>query len=226
MSFRESLLLYVVFCLLIASAKSYGSEVPQRNPRNGLAVVIAFPDKNIPLPTDPTLWNRVANLLDFDGDGHWKVGHGGLLLIDKLTGSVDYVDFGRYDERLDLSDGRPENFGVVRTSHTVPDLAFVQKAHFLDGILMNLDSLLIELTEKPLFDGYGRIEAAIYDLLDLSDMWEFIREQETRGYIKYGCPTQQYCTRFARQAIRKGGGRYGLGVYTGRQMVRWHKKNL
>lgn len=219
------------FFLLVATALVFFQPARPgdiRNPkdRNGLAVVIAFPEKNIALPTDPTIWNKMARLLDFDGDDHWRVGHGGMLIIDKKNGQVDYVDFGRYDERTDLSGDRPENYGIVRTSRHVPELRLPVRARFEAGFLTNLDTILIYLSEIPLFEGYGRMEAAVYDDLILGDMWAFVREQERAGYIRYGCPTHQYCTRFTRQVIRKGGGRYGLGIYTGKQMVRWQGRKL
>lgn len=194
--------------------------------KDGVAVVIAFPEKNIPLPTDPTLWNKLARLFDFDGDDHWKVGHAGLMLIDKNTGEVEYVDFGRYEDRIDLQEPRPLNFGTVRSSPTVPGLKLDVKAKIVEGIIENLDTLLIHLASKPFFEGYGRLEASVYDRLNLENMKAFVASLSEKGYIKYGCPTQQYCSRFARQVIRKGGGRYSLGIYTGQQMVKWGRKNL
>lgn len=226
MSFRLQLSMIVVGIHLFMSFQAYAADQKVPEKHDGMGVLIAFPDLNIPLPTDPTIWNKLANLFDFDGDGHWRVGHAGLLIINKSNGSVDYVDFGRYDQRTDLEGVRPDNYGVVRTALTVPELALDIKAHFIDGVISNLDTILIRLAEKPLFADYGKMEAAVYDFLDLEDLWNFVRDTESAGYVKYGCPTQQYCTRFVRQAIRKGGGRYGLGVYTGKQMIRWHKKNL
>lgn len=216
--------LILLFVLSDTTSASEGGG--KKKAKNGMAVVVAFPEKNIPLPTDPTIWNHMARLLDFDGDGHWRVGHAGLLLIDKLNGETEYVDFGRYDDREDLPGPRPENYGVVRSPETIPEFKLQLRARFEDGILANLDSLLIMLAANPGFKDYGRIEAAVYDRLQLDKMKDFVSELSREGYIPYGCPTRQYCTRFARQVIRKGGGRYSIGVYTGQQMVHWNRKKL
>lgn len=194
--------------------------------RNGMAVIVAFPEKNIPLPTDPTIWNKLAHFFDFDRDGSWRVGHAGILLINKENGRVEYVDFGRYDNRRDLPEKRPENFGVVRAPSVVPELDLEVKAQLDHGYLENLDSLLVYLAAKEEFEDYGRIEAAVYDDLNFPRMKAFIDDLKQKGYIKYGCPTQQYCSRFARQVVRRGGGRYGFGVYTGMQMVKWTRKKV
>lgn len=194
--------------------------------KQGMAVVIAFPEKDIQIPTDPSIWNKMARLVDLNRDDHWKVGHAGVLLIDKESRKVQYFDFGRYDNRVDLLEKRPENYGVVRSSETVPELQLSMKAQFNNGILSNLDSLLIHLAVKPMFKSYGRIEAAIYDHLFLDKMKTFINDLSQKGYVEYGCPTKQYCSRFVRQVIRKGGGRYSIGTYTGMQMVKWNRKNL
>ncbi len=193
---------------------------------DGLAIVIAFPDKNIPLPTDPTIWNKLARFFDFDRDDHWKVGHAGLLLIDKKSGLAKYVDFGRYDHRIDIEEDRPDNYGVVRTPETVPELELDVKARFANDEIVNLDSLMASLATKSIFQSYGRIEAAVYDRLNFNRMVDFVKEVSSQGYVKYGCPTHQYCSKFARQVIRKGGGRFSLTTYTGMQMVRWNRKNL
>lgn len=194
--------------------------------KDAVAVVIAFPEKDISIPTIPNIWNGIARLFDFDGDNHLRVGHAGLLIIDPNNGTVKYVDFGRYDERKDLPCERPENYGVVRTPETVPELRIRIKARFQDGVLMNLDSLLVHLAAKPLFRSYGRVEASEYHHLNLEKMVRFIEEVSQKGYVRYGCPNLQYCSKFARQVIRKGGGRYSFSTLTGMQMVRWNRKNL
>jgi len=219
--------------LLIAAMFMHGNMLVADPPdsvrmstKDAVAVVIAFPEKDIPIPTIPNIWNGIARFFDFDRNDHLRVGHAGLMIINPNTGDVEYVDFGRYDERRDLTHERPENYGVVRTPETVPELIISIKARFQDGVLMNLDSLLVHLAAKPLFKSYGRVEAAEYHDLNLERMLSYIDEVSQKGYVRYGCPNLQYCSKFARQVIRKGGGRYSFATLTGMQMVRWNRKNL
>jgi len=219
--------------LLIAAILTYGNllvadpaDKVRIATKDAVVVVIAFPEKDISIPTIPNIWNGIARLFDFDGDNHLRLGHAGLFIIDPNSGSVKYVDFGRYDERKDLYDERPDNYGVVRTPETVPELLINVKARFQDGVLMNLDSLLVFLAAKPLFKSYGRVEAAEYYHLNLDKMMSFIEELSQKGYVRYGCPNLQYCSKFARQVIREGGGRYSFSTLTGMQMVKWNRKNL
>lgn len=220
---------YILILLLLlpgfrASAvdKNGSRDKPRKN--NDLAVIVAFPEKPIPLPTDPTIWNRIARALDFDGDDHWDVGHAGVILINGESGEAEYVDFGRYEDREALLGQRPENFGVVRSPATVPGFKIERKARIENNILVNLDTLLIDLAIKPYFRDYGRLEAAVYYDLDMDKMLMLKSELEEEGYIKYGCPTQQYCTRFVRQVIRRGGGKFRVGNYTGMQDVRYTRR--
>ena len=39
------------------------------------------------------------------------------------------------------------------------------------------------------------------------------------GYTKFSCPSDDYCTRFARQVVSSGGGWFGIHVFTGKQNV-------
>jgi len=88
-----------IACLLLVVIIIAGHPVFAGKDHKGIAVILAFPEKPIPLPTDPTIWNKMARLFDFDNDDMWMVGHAGVMILDPEAGEAEYVDFGRYDNR-------------------------------------------------------------------------------------------------------------------------------
>ncbi len=214
------------FCLLTAFVNSVNGipRFAQSKINDDIAIIVNFPEKPILIPDYPSFWNFWAHLLDFNRDNHVNVGHTGVILVDGATGDLQYWDFGRYDEREDLTDPRPELYGTVRSARHVPVLKLKIKARISNGWITNLDTILIHLGAKKIFNSYGKIEASVVYSLDLDKMIENAVYYENRGYIFYGAPTHFYCTRFVRDVIRAGGSSFGLLTFTGTQTVRHARK--
>jgi hypothetical protein len=218
-------LLILFLAGLILSNRAFGFQGEDKSAiPNDMAIVIAFPEIPIAIPTNPSIWNFFAHLFDMDKDDHLMVGHAGIILVEGETGNLKYFDFGRYDQRESELGPRPENFGVTRSPETVKLMDLDIKAEISDGIINNLDEILIHVAIKPCFKDYGRLEGAVYYDLDLKKMESFARAIEDDGYVKYGCPAQQYCSRFSRQIIRAGGGDFPPWSYSGMQMVNYVRR--
>jgi RHS repeat-associated protein len=104
-----------------ADAQNYFRGIQQRQqrqqakdiPKDGMAIIIAFPNANPDIPTNQKFARWVEKTFG-DADGKMKVGHAGIVVID-AEGSTKYFDFGRYTRR-DIRKRRGIDEGAVRSS--------------------------------------------------------------------------------------------------------------
>ncbi len=92
------------------------------------------------------------------------------------------------------------------------------------SIITNLNEILTLLANKKVFDGYGRMTGSVYTGLNYDAMLSFARSLEQKGFVKFGGylginGNTNYCARFAREVIQKGGGSFTPNVFSGAQNV-------
>ncbi len=194
-----------------------------KNSDKDLAIIIAFPEKLAPIPTNKNFWNRSAKVLDFNHDGNLPVGHAGIIIINGVSGKSRYFDFGRYKKN-----GKKckKNYGIVRSGksfngHHESRIGLqIPNADIKDGRISNIKKILSILSNKKKFKGYGTLMASIYYNLDYSAMLTKAEEMERNGCIPFGAPNKQYCARFVREVARAGGAHFGALKFTGIQNVK------
>ena len=195
-------------------------------PSNDMAIIVNFPEKPILIPTYRSLSNEVAHWFDWNRDGYVMVSHTGIILCESETGQLLYFDFGRYNNRNDLMGPRPEYYGTVRSVDHVPELELPVKAKIEEGMIANLDTILIYLAINDLFDGYGRIDPAVIPDLNFERMVEKAREFESFDYHFYGAPFHLYCTSFVRKVLFAGGFRFTPWIFTGQQTINFVRRKF
>ena len=180
------------------------------NSPQDFAISIAFPDQTATIPSSG-LHNKI--LRAFDKDNKLPLDHAGIIIVDGETGRTYYSDMGRYNERSRELGGRPDDYGVVRTDRTVKNLS-LPYAKIVNGEITNLNEILSSLSKKSIFSGYGKLSASVYKGLNFGKMESFMREEEAKGYMKFGAPFHQYCARYCRDVVKAGGGKlpsFGTG---------------
>lgn len=187
---------------------------------NGMAIVVAFPDKEADVPTNSVLAKTTDNLFG-GGDGTMKVGHAGIVIIDG-TGRTNYFDFGRYDRNDVKGKKRGKNEGAVRSSENFPDLA-VPRWDSKKTDKENVTAILTKLHNSPTFAGYGRIIGALAKNLNFNAMLMYARSAESEGYLPFGgyhkgynyCDAATYCAKFARGVGAAGGIDWEFNTFKG-----------
>jgi hypothetical protein len=186
--------------------------------QNDLAILVAFPDLQIELTNRFGISNVFGQIIDRDKDWHLRIGHAGIIIIDRSSGAACYYDFGRYEHRANEFGQRPQNHGITRCSSELEDL-YLPQALFANGELLNLNDILVSLRNNASVAPYGRITAAVYHGLSYEAMIAYADTISMNGYLPYGAPFFQYCSRFAREVAEAGGARFGFFTYTGQQNV-------
>ena len=181
-----------------------------------MAIMVAFPDQKAKIPTNQGAARWLEETFG-DGSGDVTVGHAGIVIINKESGTTKYFDFGRYDVPGNGSRGTDE--GAVRSSKTFPRLIIPNWNDELTDD-ENVAAILNALDKGGVFKGYGRITGALYKELDYSSMLAKAEQIEQMGNVDFGgyettddCPT--YCAKFARTVANAGGADFSIGTFTG-----------
>lgn len=111
-------------------------------------------------------------------NGYYNAGHAAFLLIDNSTGSIQYFDFGRYHT--------PMKYGRVRSQLTDPDIEIQHKAIINDGVITNLEEVLLERYNNKACHGTGRLTAAIVKNIDYKKALNKVLKMQEREAIYYG----------------------------------------
>jgi hypothetical protein len=142
----------------------------------------------------------ICKLLPLVGLGtrdYIKAGHAALILIENMTGSARYFDFGRYVT--------PKGHGRLRGANTDVELEIPFKAEIGDdGSLTNLDTFLLWLDKHPeKTHGEGRLLASVCDAVNFQLADDFVTELQSRGSIPYGAfdKMSSNCSRFVTATI-------------------------
>lgn len=111
-------------------------------------------------------------------DGHYNAGHAAFLLINNATGEIQYFDFGRYHT--------PMKYGRVRSRLTDPDIEVKHKAVIEDGVITNLEEVLLERYANKACHGDGRLTASIVKNLAYDKAYNKVMKMQAREAIYYG----------------------------------------
>ena len=109
---------------------------------------------------------------------HYNAGHAALLLINNSTGETFYFDYGRYHT--------PIKHGRVRDRETDPDIKMKHNAIIDNGVITNLEELLIERQANKACHGDGKLTASIVKNIDFNKAFEKVKAMQQREAIPYG----------------------------------------
>jgi len=198
---------------------------------NSYVVFVDFPNKLVGNTWLGKLFiDGKGQMNDFIKDDLLPVGHSGVLYINGESGEINYSEFGRFDDREGHLDRmgriiiRKKNnlklhgvSGVTRSSNTNPNiLGFNTKPKYENTELSNINEILKELRDMNCF--YNNVKDQFitpYDVIvaaslkvqsnRISQVKSYVKKMESKGAIHYGAPHKMYCSKYARNVIRKGG---------------------
>jgi hypothetical protein len=168
---------------------------------------------------------------DFINDDLLPVGHSSVLFINGNNKQTIYSEFGRYDSRENQKDENgnliirkkdDKTFngvtGITRSTNTNPELLTINIKPEVDsnGEILNIKDILQNLRDLECF--FNKDEKTFkspYDMMICSvlkvkkgkenNILNYIKKMENKGSIQYGAPLKMYCSRYARNVIRKAG---------------------
>ena len=137
---------------------------------SGTIIALAWPDTKVihegKWYDKPMRW-----LGAIDKEGYYKAGHAAFLLINNKTGDVQYFDYGRYQT--------PMKYGRVRSKFTDPDIEMKHKAIINNGVILNLEEILLERYQNKSCHGNGRLTASVVKNIDYNKAYyKVIKTQE------------------------------------------------
>lgn len=165
---------------------------------NDIAIPLAWPDKTAYGDEKWMAWLKkfgvVKNL-------NFKVGHAGIVLVERQSGKVSYFDFGRYIT--------PRGYGRARSREFDPRLTIYTQAKFTNfgSEISNLEEILQELEEKEDYThGGGRLLFSLAQRISYPKAFDYAAELVEQGPIPYGALASgnNSCSRYVAQILVKG----------------------
>ena len=175
-------------------------EEKEEEPKD-LAIYVAFPEAKAPVgKNDNTRLGQMANKYKKILPKEYKVGHAGVIIINRDTKETTYTDFGRFPNY-----GSTNGNGITRVGHI--DMKTVDAKFDNNGNLTNHREIVKSLTKSKFFqinNEGGVVEWATMDGLNHDSMLKYAKNH---GSKEFGFGNgQTYCANYAANVIRAGGG--------------------
>ena len=150
----------------------------------GVILTLAYPE-TIVLHAEEW-YSPFLKYLSIGNKTHVRAGHAALVLINKLTGELEYHDFGRYIT--------PEPNGRVRGKDTDCELDFPLVAKISDDVIVNLEEILEFLATHPrLTHGDGTLYASVCNKIDYDAARNYITKKQDEHFIRYAAFISNAC---------------------------------
>ncbi len=150
----------------------------------GLILTLAYPDTIVMVSEE--WFSPFLRFLGIGTKNYLRAGHAALVLIDKVTGVLEYHDFGRYITS--------EPNGRVRGGDTDNELIFPIKAEIEQGQIKNLNEILKFLATHPkLTHGDGRLIASVCKTVDYNNARTHITKMQNKHFIRYAAFIKNAC---------------------------------
>ena len=165
-----------------------------REENTGIIITLAYPDTIVSHAEE---W--YSPYLKYVGVGSKtsvRAGHAALVLINNITGVLEYHDFGRYITS--------EPNGRVRGIHTDNELHIPFKAEIKDSKILNLEAILKFLATNPkLTHGDGRLVASVCNTINYQKARTHITKMQEREFIYYAAFKKEAsnCARFVTNSL-------------------------
>lgn len=123
-------------------------------------------------------YDFVTRTFGITKNGKYRAGHSALLLVNSENGKIFYFDYGRYHT--------PNGFGRVRDEITDHELKIKNIADCKNGIIKNIEAILLEIAKNKSNHGEGVMYASILAEVDFKRGYEYAKKTQNRGAIPYG----------------------------------------
>ncbi len=142
-------------------------------------------------------YDPLAEKIGLSKEGHYKVGHAALVLLDPQKGEALYYDCGRYN--------CPPGLARIRSAETDEELTLKQgfKPEELEST--NLYRLLDELQNLEATHGQGIIHWDLH-AVNFHQAKAYLKQKQAKGHLKYGPFTTEglNCSRLVLEALVAG----------------------
>lgn len=152
------------------------------------AMILAWPDATI---RGDEAWMMFFKKIGLVKNLNFKVGHTGIVLIERDTGKLYFYDFGRYIS--------PRGHGRARSKDSDPKLRIDIKADIRDNRIQNLPQIVQHFEKmKDAMQGFGDLYFSIVHGIDFHLGKAFADQWVLRGSYPYGAVARNNnnCSRF------------------------------
>lgn len=165
------------------------------NKHTGFAIALAWPETMC--KQTGSWYDPFMGILGIRKNYYYKVGHAAVVLVENLSGTCHYFDFGRYHA--------PFGHGRVRDAETDHDLIISTKANIEKNKIVNYTEILAELQTNPSCHGTGVLHAS-YCEIDFNKAYLNAKNMQEQSPHKYGPFVWKgtNCSRFVRTTILNG----------------------
>ncbi|WP_454880929.1 DUF6695 family protein [Sphingobacterium detergens] len=167
---------------------------------NDIALILTWPTTTI---RGDEKWMMFFKKIGIVKNLNFKVGHTGIVLIERKTGEMLYYDFGRYIT--------PRGYGRARSKFSDPRLDISLKATFRERHIDNIGEIVEQLEIlKPAFNGEGILYFSIAHNINFTLAKTYGDECVHQGSYPYGAvsPSNNNCSRFITRMLRCSSKRY------------------
>lgn len=151
---------------------------------NAFILTLAYPETIVSHADE--WYSKFLQYANIGNKNHVRAGHAALILIDKITGELEYHDFGRYITS--------EPNGRVRGKQTDFELHFPLMAQIENDQIVNLEAILKFLATNPkLTHGEGRLYASVCNAVNYELARTHIDIMQSTGLIRYAAFIKDAC---------------------------------
>lgn len=176
---------------------------------NDFIIPLAWPEALTRTANGP--YDKLLGSFNIYKNGYYKTGHAAFLLIDHQSGDIQYFDFGRYIS--------PFKNGRIRSEETDPELKIEYQAKIENGIIVNLEEIILKVSINVETHGSGTLYASELSNINKELALSYIHKKQKSPYIPYG-PFHiggTNCSRFVaqtiNQCIKQGGLKFLYPIY-------------
>ena len=173
-----------------------------------LAIILTWPDATI---RGDEKWMMFFKKIGLVKNLNFKVGHTGIVLVERATGNMRFYDFGRYIS--------PRGYGRARSQDSDPRLTINLKAKINDGQITNLEEIVHHFEElKSAMYGEGQLYFSVAENINFISAKLFGDSWVEKGTYPYGAVARHNnnCSRFITRILMQASERYHY----------WHGINL
>jgi hypothetical protein len=172
------------------------------------ALILAWPDATI---RGDEAWMMFFKKIGLIKNLNFKVGHTGIVLIERNTGTLHFYDFGRYIS--------PRGHGRARSADSDPKLAIAIRAKIANNRILNLLDIVQYFEKmKEAMQGSGELYFSVVQDIDFHLGKTFADKWVLRGSYPYGAVAKNNnnCSRFITQLL----------IHASKKFHFWHGINF
>ena len=174
--------------------------MPSKITYNDIALILTWPEATI---RGDERWMMFFKKIGIVKNLNFKVGHTGIVIIERETGEMLFYDFGRYIT--------PRGYGRARSKFSDPRLDINLKAKLEKDRIINLEDIMEQFeTLKPAMNGEGILYFSIARDINFKLAKAYGNKCVYQGSYPYGAVARNNnnCSRFIVRMLRHSSKRY------------------